>query len=198
MYIKRGFDIVFAFILLVLLTPVLILIGILIKIDSKGSILFKQLRVGKNNRDFTIFKFRSMVSDSKEQNLLTLGDNDRRITKAGYYLRKYKLDELPQLFNVFIGDMSFVGPRPELRYFVNFYSNNDLVVLKVKPGITGLASLKYRHEAELLKSANNPQEFYINSILPDKLKINKEYIENRSLWLDFKILSQTVFRVIFQ
>ncbi len=198
MYIKRGFDIIFAFILLVLLTPILILIGILIKIDSKGPILFKQLRVGKNNRDFTIFKFRSMFSDSKEQNLLTLGDNDTRITKTGYYLRKYKLDELPQLFNVFIGDMSFVGPRPELRYFVNSYSNNDLVVLKVKPGITGLASLKYRHEAELLKSAKNPQEFYINSILPDKLKINKEYVENRSLWLDFKILLQTVFRVIFQ
>lgn len=198
MIVKRCFDIFFSLLALVLLTPFLLLIGILIKTDSKGPVLFKQFRVGKNNRDFTIFKFRTMYVNSEKNNLLTLGDSDSRITRLGYYLRQFKLDELPQLFNVFIGNMSFVGPRPELRHYVNYYSETDLRVLSVKPGITGLASLKYRNEVELLKAAENPESFYINSILPDKLQIEKTYLSNRNFWLDIKILFQTVFVVIFK
>ena len=198
MVIKRIFDIVFSFLSLVLFTPLLLLLALLIRLDSKGPVIFKQSRVGKMNKDFNIFKFRTMIVNSEDKNLLTLGNNDKRITKLGYFLRKYKLDELPQLINVLIGDMSFVGPRPELRHYVNLYSQSDLEVLAVKPGVTGLASIKYRHEAELLKSAENPEKFYIHSIMPDKLKLNKEYIKKRSLLFDMKLLLQTFTKIIVE
>ncbi|MCR8667625.1 sugar transferase [Aestuariibaculum sp. M13] len=198
MVIKRIFDIVFSFLSLVLFTPLLLLLALLIRLDSKGPVIFKQSRVGKMNKDFNIFKFRTMIVNSEDKNLLTLGNNDKRITKLGCILRKYKLDELPQLINVLIGDMSFVGPRPELRHYVNLYSQSDLEVLAVKPGVTGLASIKYRHEAELLKSAENPEKFYIHSIMPDKLKLNKEYIKKRSLLFDIKLLLQTFTKIIVE
>ncbi len=189
--IKRMFDIIFSFLGLILLLPLLLLIALLIKLESKGSLFYLQTRVGKHNKDFKIFKFRTMFVGSDQKGLLTLGDRDPRITKTGFFLRKYKLDELPQLINVFIGNMSFVGPRPEVRKYVNYYSQEDLIILSVKPGITDYASIVYRNEAELLKGVNNPEQFYIETIMPEKIKWNKKYINSHNLLTDFKIIFKT-------
>lgn len=193
---KRIFDVLFSFIGLLVLSPLLLLIAILIKLDSKGPVLFIQGRVGKNNIDFNIYKFRTMRVQSQKKGLLTLGNNDSRITKIGYFLRRYKIDEFPQLINILKGDMSFVGPRPELRYYVNFYNEDDLKIFAVRPGITGLASLKYRNEVELLKAADNPEEFFIQTIIPDKLKFNKEYIKKQNFLFDLKLIFLTIIKVI--
>ncbi|MCF7560760.1 sugar transferase [Sabulilitoribacter multivorans] len=194
--IKRSFDVVFSLIGLIVLAPILIIISILIKLDSKGPILFIQGRVGKNNKDFNIYKFRTMRIQSETKGLLTLGNNDSRITKIGYFLRRYKIDEFPQLINILKGDMSFVGPRPELRYYVNFYNEDDMKIFVVRPGITGLASLKYRNEVELLKAAKDPEDFFIHTIIPDKLKYNKEYIKRRNFFFDLKLIFITIIKVI--
>lgn len=194
--IKRSFDVVFSLIGLIVLAPILIVISILIKLDSKGPILFIQGRVGKNNKDFNIYKFRTMRIQSETKGLLTLGNKDSRITKVGYFLRRYKIDEFPQLINILKGDMSFVGPRPELRYYVNFYNEDDMKIFVVRPGITGLASLKYRNEVELLKAANDPENFFIKTIIPDKLKYNKEYIKRRNFFFDLKLIFITIIKVI--
>lgn len=196
MIIKRAFDIVFSALGLILLAPILLLIAILIKLDSKGPVLFIQGRVGKNNKDFNIYKFRTMRKQSEKGGLLTLGNNDSRITKIGYFLRRYKIDEFPQLINILKGDMSFVGPRPELRYYVNFYNEDDMKIFQVRPGITGLASLKYRNEVELLKAAKDPETFFIETIIPDKLKFNKEYIKRRNFFFDLKLIALTVVKVV--
>ncbi|WP_406683872.1 sugar transferase [Seonamhaeicola sp. MEBiC1930] len=196
--LKRGFDIVFSLIGLIVLFPLLLLISIIIKLDSKGPILFIQGRVGKNNIDFNIYKFRTMGMKSEKKGLLTLGNDDSRITGVGYFLRRYKIDEFPQLLNILKGDMSFVGPRPELRYYVNFYSKDDMRIFCVRPGITGLASLKYRNEVELLKAADNPEDLFINTIIPDKLKYNKLYIEKRNFFFDLKLIFQTIIKVAFK
>ncbi|MBU3822273.1 sugar transferase [Flavobacteriaceae bacterium XHP0103] len=193
--IKRSFDVVFSLLGLLILSPILLLISILIKLGSKGPVLFIQKRVGKNNKDFNIYKFRTMYLASEDKGLLTLGNHDTRITKVGYYLRLYKIDEFPQLVNILIGDMSFVGPRPELRHYVSFYKKEDYDVFSVRPGITGLASLKYRNEVELLKSADDPETYFINTIIPDKIKYNKEYIKNQSFWLDIKLIFMTLRQV---
>ncbi|MCL4121008.1 UNVERIFIED_CONTAM: hypothetical protein GTU68_044230 [Idotea baltica] len=192
---KRLFDFTFSFLGLLLIFPLLLLIAIAIKVTSKGSIFYKQVRVGKNNKDFNIFKFRTMKLNADKQGLLTVGGRDSRITSVGYYLRKYKLDELPQLINVFIGNMSFVGPRPEVRNYVNYYSENQLKVLKVKPGITDLASIQFRNENELLSKASDPNQFYIDKIMPKKIEINLKYLENRSLIKDIIVIFKT-FRAI--
>lgn len=196
MIAKRLFDVICAIIGLIILAPFLLLISILIKLDSKGPILFIQGRVGKNNRDFNIYKFRTMRIQSESKGLLTLGNHDSRITRVGYVLRRYKIDEFPQLINILKGDMSFVGPRPELRYYVNFYSEDDMKIFEVRPGITGLASLKYRNEVELLKAAENPEEFFIKTIIPDKLKFNKEYIKKRNFFFDLKLIFITIIKVV--
>jgi lipopolysaccharide/colanic/teichoic acid biosynthesis glycosyltransferase len=196
MVAKRCFDIIFSLIGLMLLTPLLLLISFIIIIDSKGPVLFIQGRVGKNNKDFNIYKFRTMRIQSESKGLLTLGNHDSRITQVGYFLRRYKIDEFPQLLNILKGDMSFVGPRPELRYYVNFYSEDDLRIFEVRPGITGLASLKYRNEVELLKAAENPEEFFINTIIPDKLKYNKAYIKQRHFFFDLKLIFITIVKVV--
>ena len=196
MIIKRIFDVVLSSIGLILLSPILLLLAILIKLDSKGPVFFIQERVGKNNKDFNIYKFRTMRVQSEKKGLLTLGNNDSRITKIGYFLRRYKIDESPQLINILKGDMSFVGPRPELRYYVNFYSEDDMKIFQVRPGITGLASLKYRDEVKLLKAAKNPEEFFIKTIIPDKLKFNKEYIKKRNFFFDLKLIGLSVIKVI--
>lgn len=196
MILKRCFDVVFSIIGLIILAPLLLLIAISIKLDSKGPILFIQGRVGKNNIDFNIYKFRTMRMQADTKGLLTLGNHDTRITKVGYFLRRYKIDEFPQLINILIGDMSFVGPRPELRYYVNFYTEDDMSIFVARPGITGLASLKYRNEVELLKAAENPEEFFIKTIIPDKLKYNKAYIKNRSFFFDLKLIAMTVLKVV--
>ncbi|MDO6759430.1 sugar transferase [Tamlana sp. 2_MG-2023] len=194
--IKRCFDFTFVLIGLILLFPIFLIIIILIKFDSPGPVFFVQSRVGKNNKDFNIYKFRTMRIQSDSKGLLTLGNHDSRITKAGYILRRYKIDEFPQLINILKGDMSFVGPRPELRYYVNFYSEDDMRIFQVRPGITGLASLKYRNEVELLEKAEDPEKFFIETIIPDKLKYNKEYIKKRNFFFDLKLIMLTVVKVI--
>ncbi|SEQ45445.1 Sugar transferase involved in LPS biosynthesis (colanic, teichoic acid) [Hyunsoonleella jejuensis] len=193
--IKRIFDFIFASIGLIILAPLLLVLAILIKLDSKGPVLFIQERVGQHNVDFNIYKFRTMYVKSQKKGLLTIGDNDARVTRIGYYLRKYKIDEFPQLINIIKGDMSFVGPRPELRYYVNFYKPEDLVIFKLKPGITGLASLQYRNEVELLKKADNPEAYFINTIIPDKLRYNKMYLKHNGFLLDLKLIFITLYKV---
>lgn len=191
---KRLFDIIFSFLGLLFLSPFLLLIAFCIKITSSGNVIYKQVRVGKNNNDFVIYKFKTMIEDSEKSGLLTIGNHDPRITKLGYYLRRYKLDELPQLFNVFIGNMSFVGPRPELREYVNFYSQEQLQVLNFKPGITSLASLKFIDECELLAQQNNPEAYFINHIIPKKAQLNRDYHQHSTFLSDLKVIFKTLLK----
>ena len=188
----RCFDVLFAFLGIVILLPFFIIIALLIKITSAGPILFKQNRVGKNNVDFKLFKFRTMQVNAESKGQLTVGGRDSRITNVGYFLRKFKLDELPQLFNVLNGTMSLVGPRPEVRKFVNFYTVEQQKVLLVLPGITDFASIEFRNENELLANATNPEQYYIEVIMPKKIDLNKQFIENRTLKNYFSILFTTV------
>jgi len=191
---KRLFDIIFSLLGLLILAPLLLLIGISIKIDSKGSVFYKQIRVGKNNKDFKIYKFRTMCTDADKLGLLTIGNNDSRITKLGYYLRKYKIDEWPQLINVLLGNMSFVGPRPEVRKYVNYYNTRQKQVLNYKPGITDLASIAYKNESATLAKQQNSEAYYIKKILPKKIKINLAYIKQRSFLKDIKVIFKTIFK----
>jgi lipopolysaccharide/colanic/teichoic acid biosynthesis glycosyltransferase len=195
--IKRGFDFIFSLIGLLLISPLLFFIAIIIRLDSKGPAFFIQPRVGQNNSDFNIFKFRTMRMKSDSKGFLTIGNNDSRVTKIGYFLRRYKIDEFPQLINILKGDMSFVGPRPELRMYVDYYQPEDYTIFKVRPGITGLASINYRNEVELLKSAKNPEDYYIKTIIPDKLRYNKMYIKQRNFFFDLKLIFITIQRVLF-
>lgn len=196
MLVKRCFDIILSIIGLVVLFPALLIIAILTLFDSKTPVFFLQSRVGYHNKDFKIFKFRTMEKGSENKGLLTLGDNDPRVTKIGYFLRKYKLDELPQLANVLIGDMSFVGPRPEVRKYVDMFPKEYSIILSTKPGITDLASVAFRNEAELLKHAVNAEEYYTQVILPKKLNLHKKYIANRNLIFDIKIILKTFLAII--
>jgi len=192
---KRIFDFILSLFGIILLFPLFIVISILIILDSPGGIFYLQTRVGKNNKDFKLFKFRTMKTDSDKKGLLTVGNADSRITRTGLWLRKYKLDELPQLFNVLLGDMSLVGPRPEVRKYVDMYSPEQLKVLSVKPGITDNASIEYADENELLSKQPEPEKFYIREVMPAKLKINLEYISNQSVAEDFRIILKTFFRI---
>lgn len=194
--LKRIFDIFFSFAGLLLLLPVFIVISLLIITDSRGGVFYKQIRVGKNGKDFGLFKFRSMVSNADKKGLLTVGGRDNRITRIGYYLRKYKLDELPQLINVLIGDMSLVGPRPEVRKYVRLYNEEQLKVLSVKPGITDYASIEYSNENELLGSVPNPEEVYIKEVMPAKLALNLKYIKEQGLFTDLKIIFMTFAKIL--
>lgn len=191
MLMKRIFDIVFSIIGIIIFSPILIIISILIKIDSKGPIIFKQKRMGKNMKEFYIYKFRTMFTHADKNLLLTVGNNDNRITKIGYWLRKFKIDELPQLFNVLKGDMSFVGPRPEVEKYVKFYTEEEKRIFALKPGITDYSSIHFRNENELLKDKENPEEFYIKNLLPLKLKMNLEYLDDNSVGKDIKIIFKT-------
>jgi lipopolysaccharide/colanic/teichoic acid biosynthesis glycosyltransferase len=194
---KKLFDLIFALLGFVVLLPVFLIIYIWIKLDSKGPVFYKQIRAGKNNSDFNLYKFRTMRADSDKSGLLTVGGRDHRITGAGYYLRKFKLDELPQLINILKGEMSFVGPRPEVRKYVNMYSEEQKKVLSVLPGITDVASIKYRNENELLEKSEDPEKYYIEFIMPDKLKMNLDYIDQRSFMNDIKVIFKTL-KAIFQ
>lgn len=164
-------------------------------IESKGNGIYIQNRVGLNGNDFKLYKFRSMAKDSDKKGLITIGMNDSRITQIGRFIRKYKIDELPQLFNVFIGDMSLVGPRPEVRKYVNLYNLEQLKVLSVRPGITDNASIEYRNENEILGSVSNPDSVYINDIMPSKILLNMEYIQKKSLKKYFKIIFLTFYKL---
>ncbi|MCZ2222897.1 MAG: sugar transferase [Chitinophagales bacterium] len=188
----RFFDFVFALIGIIILSPLFIIIALCIKCTSKGSVFFKQTRVGKNNIDFKLYKFRSMYVQAETKGQLTVGGRDNRITTVGYYLRKFKLDELPQFLNVLFGEMSFVGPRPEVRKYVNYYTAEQLQVLNVLPGITDYASIAFRNENELLAKAENPEEYYIQYILPKKIELNRMFIEQRTLKNYFSILWKTI------
>ena len=193
---KRIFDLLFSFLGLVILSPFLLVIAILIVIDSKGDIFYLQQRVGKDNKDFNIFKFRTMRPNSDKQGLLTVGAKDSRITKIGVFLRKYKIDELPQLINVLIGNMSFVGPRPEVRKYVDLYNSEQKKVLTVRPGITDYASIEYSNENELLARSENPEKTYIEEIMPAKLELNLKYIKEASLLTDIKIIFKTFAKIV--
>ncbi|MDM1450405.1 sugar transferase [Myroides odoratimimus] len=193
---KRLFDIISSGIGLIFLSPIFLFLAIWIKIDSQGPVFYKQVRVGKDGKDFKIFKFRSMRQGSDKKGLITVGGRDPRVTNSGYYIRKYKLDEFPQLINVFVGDMSVVGPRPEVRKYVDLYNEEQLRVLSVRPGITDIASIKYRNENELLEKAADPNKTYIEEIMPDKLKYNLEYIDKASFVYDIKLIFMTFKEII--
>ncbi len=194
--LKRLFDIVISGCGIIVLSPLFLVIAIWIKLDSKGPVFYRQVRVGKENKDFRIFKFRSMKEGSDNGSLVTIGERDSRITRSGHFIRKFKLDELPQLINVFMGDMSLVGPRPEVRHYVDYWTPKQMHVLDVRPGITDPASIKFRNENELLDKADNPEEYYINIIMQEKIRLYLEYVENNSMWYDIKLIFQTI-KVVF-
>ncbi len=191
----RFFDIILSFMGLVLLLPLFIIVAIMIKITTKGPVFFLQKRVGRYNQDFYLIKFRTMYLDADKKGLLTVGEKDPRITPVGLFLRKYKIDELPQLINVLKGDMSMVGPRPEVRKYVDLYNDEQRKILNYKPGITDLASIKYVNENELLKKADDPESFYIQNIMPDKIQLNLEYLKAPTLSKYLNIIFKTFFSI---
>jgi lipopolysaccharide/colanic/teichoic acid biosynthesis glycosyltransferase len=194
--LKRIFDIISSLVVLTMGLPFFILIAFLIGIDSKGGVFFIQQRVGKNNRNFGLFKFRTMRSNSEKAGQITVGGKDPRITKIGYFLRKFKLDEFPQLLNVIQGDMSIIGPRPEVRRYVDMYSKEQLKVLSVRPGLSDFASIEYINENELLGKSDNPEKTYIEEIMPAKLQLNLKYIEQKSFGTDIKLIFKTIGKIL--
>lgn len=192
----RFFDFILSLVGLVVLAPIFIVLAIWIKIDSKGPVFYRQVRVGQNSIDFGLFKFRSMVVDADKKGLITVGGRDPRITRSGYFIRKYKLDELPQLINVLLGDMSLVGPRPEVRKYVELYTDEQQKVLSVKPGITDYASIEYMDENEILGKSNDPEKTYIEEIMPEKIKYNMKYIQNKNVSEYFKIIFLTLLKIV--
>lgn len=193
---KRLFDIISSGIGLLILSPLFLIVAIWVKLDSPGPVFYKQVRVGRDNKDFYLYKFRSMRVGSDKKGLITVGGHDPRVTRSGYYIRKYKLDEFPQLINVFKGDMSLVGPRPEVRKYVDLYTPEQMHVLDVRPGITDLASIRYRNENELLAKASDPEQYYRDVIMQDKLNINLEYVHNHSIWGDIKLIFKTFSAIV--
>lgn len=194
-FLKRGFDLITSTIGFIIISPILIIISILIKVTSEGPVLFKQKRVGRYGKEFNILKFRTMVVNAEKLgNQITVG-KDSRITKVGAVLRKYKLDELPQLINVIRGDMSLVGPRPEVPKYVNLYNDEQRKVLDVRPGITDYASIEYRDENSILGKVDNPEEYYINVIMPHKINLNMKYIKKNNVLIDIKIILKTIFNI---
>ena len=193
---KRLFDITASGLGLLVLSPLFLIIAVWIKFDSPGPVFYRQVRVGRGNKDFRLFKFRSMRVGSDKKGLITVGGHDPRVTRSGYFIRKYKLDEFPQLINVFIGDMSLVGPRPEVRKYVDLYTLEQLHVLDVRPGITDMASIRYRNENELLEQAADPEQYYRDVVMQDKLRINLEYVADHSFFKDLKIIFMTFKAVV--
>lgn len=193
---KRTFDIVFSLVGIIILLPVFAIISLFIALDSKGGILYRQERSGKGGRIFKVLKFRTMRPDSFSKGALTVGSRDSRITNIGFYLRKYKLDELPQLFNVLKGDMSFVGPRPEVKKYTDLYDQRQIRVLSVRPGITDYASIRFRNENDLLAESSDPEKLYIDKIMPDKLDLNLKYIDDNNLFKDVKIILDTFYAIV--
>lgn len=193
---KRMFDVIASALGLLVFSPVLLAVALWVKLDSKGPVFYRQVRVGRYGKDFRIFKFRTMHVDADKLGLLTVGGRDPRITNAGYYLRNYKLDELSQLLNVFTGDMSLVGPRPEVRKYVDLYTETQREVLQVRPGITDMASIEFRDENELLSAQEDPDRYYIDVIMPRKLEINREYIARRNVFTDFGVILKTFAAIV--
>lgn len=192
---KRLFDIVFSLFIMTLFLPFGVIISLLILLTSPGGIFYVQERVGKNGSSFQLLKFRTMRKNSDKTGSLTVGMKDSRITKIGYFLRRSKLDEFPQFINVLRGDMSVVGPRPEVQEFVKLYTPEQAKILDVRPGITDLASLEYYRENELLGNADDPRKIYIEEIMPAKIELNKRYLENPTLGFDLKIIWKTFLKM---
>lgn len=192
----RVFDFIFSLLGLIILLPFFIFIGLAIMIDTPGGIFYLQERVGKLSRGFLLIKFRTMQSGSDKQGGLTVGAHDSRITRTGLFLRKYKIDELPQLINVLKGEMSLVGPRPELRKYVTLYSEDQKKVLCIRPGITDIASLEYINENELLGTSSDPERTYIEQIMPAKLELNRKYLNEPTIGNYFRIICQTFKKIL--
>jgi lipopolysaccharide/colanic/teichoic acid biosynthesis glycosyltransferase len=193
---KRIFDIALSFLLLLFILPFGLIISIAIVFESRGGVFYLQQRIGKDGKPFNLFKFRTMSSGADKSGKLTVGMKDSRITKVGYFIRKSKLDEFPQFINVLLGQMSIVGPRPEVKEYVDLYTEEQLKVLSVKPGITDYASLEYFNENELLGKSENPQETYIKEIMPAKLELNKKYLANPTIGEDIKIMWKTFLKIV--
>jgi len=194
--VKRLFDIIASGLGLIILSPLFLVVAVWVKLDSPGPVFYKQIRVGRNNKDFFLYKFRSMRVGSDKKGLITVGGHDPRVTRSGYYIRKYKLDEFPQLINVFKGEMSLVGPRPEVRKYVDLYTPEQMHVLDVRPGITDLASIRYRNENELLEQASDPEQYYRDVVMQDKLRINLEYVRNHSFLGDIRLIFNTFIAIV--
>ena len=192
----RFFDIIFSAVGLIVLSPLFLILLIIIKLDGKGGGFFTQERIGKNGVPFKLYKFRTMRQNSDKEGLITVGGHDSRITKAGYFLRKYKLDELPQLWNVLIGDMSLVGPRPEVEKYTKLYTEQQRKVLSVRPGITDWASIKYVDENVILGQSTDPDRAYIDQIIPEKIRYNMIWIDNQSVTEYFKIIFMTLWSIL--
>ena len=193
---KRIFDVVASGLGLVALSPLFFVLAIWIKRDSKGPVFYRQVRVGRNNKDFRIFKFRSMRVGADKGSLVTIGGRDPRVTRSGYWIRKFKLDELPQLINVFVGDMSLVGPRPEVRHYVDYWTPEQMHVLDVRPGITDPASIKFRNENELMEKAENPEKYCIEVIMQEKIKLYLEYVEKHNFFYDLGLIFKTFWVIV--
>ena len=193
---KRAFDITFSLLLILLSSPLWLLLSLAVGLDSRGGVFYGQIRVGRNGAPFKMWKFRSMHPQSEVHGQLTVGSRDPRITRVGYYLRKFKVDELPQLWNVFVGEMSIVGPRPEVPKYVALYNAEQRKVLTIRPGITDEASLRYFEENRLLAESSHPEQTYINEIMPAKLKLNLEYVDQSSLGKDLIIIGRTLLRML--
>jgi len=194
--IKRIFDILFSAFSLLVFLPFGVILALAIVLESKGGVFYKQERIGKHGAPFQLFKFRSMRPDSDKKGLLTVGMNDSRIAKTGLFIRKYKLDEIPQFINVLKGEMSIVGPRPEVKKYTDLYTNEQRKILTVKPGITDYASLEYFKENEILAQAAHPEEAYIQEVMPDKIRLNQKYLNNPTLGHDIKIIWKTLLKVL--
>ena len=192
----RFFDILFSALALVILLPLWLIVALAIAIESRGGVFYRQVRVGHGNQDFKLYKFRTMRVGSDKKGLITVGGHDNRITKVGYFLRKYKIDEFPQLINVLKGDMSLVGPRPEVRKYVEMYSPEQMKVLSIRPGITDYASIEYVNENEVLGASDDPEKTYIEEVMPAKLELNLKYIQNHSLSEYFKIIFKTFMAIL--
>ena len=193
---KRAFDIIASGLGLIVLSPLFVVLAIWIKLDSKGPVFYRQVRVGYKNKDFRIFKFRSMRVGADKGSLVTIGGHDPRVTKSGYFIRKFKFDELPQLINVFLGDMSLVGPRPEVRHYVDYWTPEQMHVLDVRPGITDPASIKFRNENELMEKAEDPEKYYIEVIMQEKIKLYLEYVEKHSFLYDIGLIFKTFWVIV--
>lgn len=189
---KRFFDAGLSFLMILLLLPVFLLLSAWIWLDSGGNVYYRQVRIGRRKKPFQLLKFRTMQEGSDQQGLLTVGNRDLRITRAGYWLRKYKVDELPQLFNILYGEMSFVGPRPEVNKYVALYNQQQQRIFSVKPGLTDWASIYFMHEAELLAKADDPENFYKTELIPMKTQLALKYIDHQSLWTDLHIMLSTL------
>ena len=194
--LKRTFDLVFSILIIIITIPIFSLIAFLIKIDSRGPIFYRGIRVGLNGKLFRIYKFRSMIVGAEQLGPSSTASNDIRQTRIGKFIRKYKLDEIPQVLNVFLGDMSFVGPRPQVEWAVNGYSTEERKILEVRPGITDYASIKFHNEGELLKGAIDPDKYYMEKIHPEKMRLALEYVRNNNLWIDVKIIFKTIITII--